>query len=217
VRSSIFIISSKYYAICYTLASQEVTTPEWGAYLLHLLVLTFPTFCLRSIIYRDIKPDNIGFDVRGDVKIFDFGLSKEFNPDSKDKDGFYQLTSDTGSPRYMATEVALGKPYNETVDVYSFCILLWQILKVETPFDGYTMNMFQKKVITAGTRPACDAKWPKEITDMMRLGWGDCKKRPSMDDICATLRDEIQSKTDEEVDEIMDASRKSEISLHRGF
>jgi serine/threonine protein kinase len=182
-------------------------------------VLTFHTFlCNCSIIHRDIKPDNIGFDVRGDVKIFDFGLAKEFDPNSKDKDGLYNLTAATGSPRYMATEVALGKPYNETCDVYSFCILLWQILKVETPFDGYTMDMIQKKVITAGWRPMSDPKWPVEITAMMRLGWGiSIQYRPSMDNICTSLWNEIQSKTNEEVDEIKDASRKSEISLHRGF
>jgi serine/threonine protein kinase len=51
-------------------------------------------------MYRDLKPDNIGFDVRGDVKIFDFGLAKEFDPD-KSENGFYQLTGDTGSPRYV--------------------------------------------------------------------------------------------------------------------
>eukprot|EP00543_Licmophora_paradoxa_P018116 CAMPEP_0202477130 /NCGR_PEP_ID=MMETSP1360-20130828/93784_1 /ASSEMBLY_ACC=CAM_ASM_000848 /TAXON_ID=515479 /ORGANISM="Licmophora paradoxa, Strain CCMP2313" /LENGTH=320 /DNA_ID=CAMNT_0049104365 /DNA_START=36 /DNA_END=995 /DNA_ORIENTATION=+ len=78
-----------------------------------------------NIIYRDLKPDNIGFDVRGDVKIFDFGLAKEISPDSQSKDGTYNLTGDTGSPRYMAPEVALDKSYNETVDVYSFGILLW--------------------------------------------------------------------------------------------
>jgi serine/threonine protein kinase len=182
------------------------------------LLFSRSTFCALSIIYRDIKPDNIGFDVRGDVKIFDFGLAREFDPETIDKDGTYKLTADTGSPRYMATEVALAKPYNESCDVYSFCILLWQILKLETPFDGYTMNMFTKKVIKAGTRPMCDPKWPEKISKVMKLGWGaSLKDRPSMEEICAILREEIQSNTDEEVDLIMDASRKSEISLHLGF
>ena len=43
--------------------------------------------------------DNIGFDVRGDVKIFDFGLAKELEPSKKLEDGTYNLTGDTGSPR----------------------------------------------------------------------------------------------------------------------
>jgi serine/threonine protein kinase len=144
------------------------------------------------------------------VKIFDFGLAKEFDPTTVDKDNTYKLTGDTGSPRYMAPEVALANPYNETVDVYSFCILLWQILKIETPFEGYTMNMFTKKVTMAGTRPMCDPKWPESISNMMKLGWGvSIKNRPSMDDVCVCLRNEIESNTDEEVCDIMDASRRS--------
>jgi hypothetical protein len=42
-----------------------------------------------------------GIDVRGDVKIFDFGLAKEVRPGHDEKDGAYNLTGDTGSPRYM--------------------------------------------------------------------------------------------------------------------
>jgi serine/threonine protein kinase len=45
----------------------------------------------------------------GDVKIFDFGLAREFDPVKQDEDGCYNLTGDTGSPRYMAPEVALNK------------------------------------------------------------------------------------------------------------
>jgi serine/threonine protein kinase len=58
---------------------------------------------ILSVVYRDLKPDNVGFDVRGDVKIFDFGLSRQL-PSEKLKDGTYNMTGDTGSPRYMAPE-----------------------------------------------------------------------------------------------------------------
>jgi serine/threonine protein kinase len=46
----------------------------------------------RGIIYRDIKPENAGFDVRGDIKLFDFGLAKELVPAQKNEDGTYNLT-----------------------------------------------------------------------------------------------------------------------------
>ena len=154
--------------------------------------------------------------MRGDVKIFDFGLAKEIDLNSVREDGTYKLTGDTGSPRYMAAEVALNKPYNENVDVYSFSILLWQMLKLETPFEGYSLSMFDKKVVKGGARPKPDEKWPKAICDILRTGWGDPRSRPSMEDVCCVLREEISHNSDEEIDEIMDASRKSEMSLRRG-
>lgn len=57
-----------------------------------------------NIIYRDMKPENLGFDVRGDVKLFDFGLAKKLHDNEKDKDGNFKLTGYTGSPMYMAPE-----------------------------------------------------------------------------------------------------------------
>lgn len=57
----------------------------------------------RNIIYRDLKPNNIGFDVRGDAKLFDFGLATEFD-EAKLKLGTFRLTGDTGTIRYMAPE-----------------------------------------------------------------------------------------------------------------
>jgi serine/threonine protein kinase len=47
-------------------------------------------------------------------------LSKEISESLAVGDGTYKLTGDTGTPRYMAPEVALEKPYNMTCDVVSF-------------------------------------------------------------------------------------------------
>eukprot|EP00537_Pseudo-nitzschia_pungens_P001163 CAMPEP_0172369216 /NCGR_PEP_ID=MMETSP1060-20121228/31565_1 /TAXON_ID=37318 /ORGANISM="Pseudo-nitzschia pungens, Strain cf. cingulata" /LENGTH=431 /DNA_ID=CAMNT_0013094059 /DNA_START=149 /DNA_END=1443 /DNA_ORIENTATION=+ len=162
-----------------------------------------------SVIYRDLKPDNIGFDVRGDVKIFDFGLAKELDTRKKLADGTYNLTGDTGSPRYMAPEVFLSKPYNETADSYSFSILCWQILAIETPFDHITTNkMFEKSVIRGGVRPKVREEWGPSICKLLREGFVDNPKRPSMAKTCERLRKEINRLSDEDIDVYLDESPK---------
>lgn len=90
------------------------------------------------------------------------------------------------------------------------------MFQLEVPFEGYSMSMFSKKVVKGGVRPKCDPKWPAEVSAMMTRGWGDPASRPHIDEVCEVLRAEISNNTDEEIDEIMDASRKSELSLHRG-
>lgn len=124
----------------------------------------------------------------GDVKIFDFGLSKEFDPTKKTASGMYLLTECTGSPRYMAPEVALGKPYNESSDVYSFSLLLWQMLKLATPFNGLNIGQLNKDVYKGNLRPKMNRSWPRSIRTMMKYGWGVALDRPSMKEMVKVLR-----------------------------
>eukprot|EP00957_Ditylum_brightwellii_P192359 14643431-Ditylum_brightwellii.AAC.1 len=69
-----------------------------------------------NVIYRDLKPENVGFDVNDEVKIFDFGFTKELREADSLDDGLYNLTGNTGSPRYMAPEVGRSMPYNLSAD-----------------------------------------------------------------------------------------------------
>ena len=61
-----------------------------------VLLLATDHFFLFSIIYRDVKQENMGFDVRGDIKLFDFGLAKCLDGLQKTTDG-YLLTAHTGT------------------------------------------------------------------------------------------------------------------------
>ena len=49
-----------------------------------------------GIVFRDLKPDNIGFDEKGVLKLFDFGLAKELKAGLQTGDGKYELTGNTG-------------------------------------------------------------------------------------------------------------------------
>jgi serine/threonine protein kinase len=164
-------------------------------------------------MHRDIKPDNIGFDVRGDIKLCDFGLAKEFDPRRSNDDGLYKFTEDTGSPRYMDPNVALGLPYNESCDVYSFCVLLWQMLQLELPFEKFTMNLLKKLVFQGGVRPKINNSWSVPLGEMMRNGWSaDIKLRPRMNAVCATLKAEHALSSYDADNEESNNSRRSFLS-----
>eukprot|EP00586_Coscinodiscus_wailesii_P004310 CAMPEP_0172482872 /NCGR_PEP_ID=MMETSP1066-20121228/9534_1 /TAXON_ID=671091 /ORGANISM="Coscinodiscus wailesii, Strain CCMP2513" /LENGTH=333 /DNA_ID=CAMNT_0013246351 /DNA_START=135 /DNA_END=1133 /DNA_ORIENTATION=- len=113
----------------------------------------------NNIIYRDLKPANIGFDIRGDCKLFDFGLAKELCPDHKTSNDIYQISGLTGTRRYMAPEVCLCEPYNLTADVYSFAILFWEIWTLKKPFQKLDYEGHTKKVVIKGVRPKVKSTW----------------------------------------------------------
>ena len=78
----------------------------------------------------------IGLTLGGEVKIIDFGLARVVDNASPDMDELYEMSGETGSLRYMAPEVASSKPYNQKADVYSFGMILWELVAYEKPFNG---------------------------------------------------------------------------------
>ncbi|KAI2494003.1 protein kinase [Fragilaria crotonensis] len=147
----------------------------------------------RHILYRDIKPENIGFDVRGDVKLFDFGLAKEICSDTpRMSNGTYKLTGQTGSPRYMAPEVANELPYNEKCDVYSMSILFWQMMTCKVPFENNSATYMKEKVYNGDKRPIIERSWSASTKLLLRRGWtSDLSNRFSMQNLEEILKREI--------------------------
>ena len=143
----------------------------------------------HNIIYRDLKPQNIGFDVRNDVKLFDFGLSRELPVEDRQDDGLYLMTGHTGSRRYMAPEVALDQPYSTSADVYSFGLIIFEISCLETPYKDMDANIHMKKVVQKGVRPKVTSPLPQSLQDLMNQCWhADPRKRPVLEDAATVIR-----------------------------
>jgi len=146
-----------------------------------------------KIIYRDIKPENVGFDRQGNVKLFDFGLAKEVHEEDKCANGTYKLTPNTGSTRYMAPENGNKWPYNFSADSYSFGIMLWEITSLERPFSNYSPKEIRDMVMKWGERPKTKEDWSVRVVDLMKSAWdSNFRKRPTMKLIEETLKKEIE-------------------------
>lgn len=126
----------------------------------------------KRVIYRDLKPANIGFDGEGVVKVFDFGLAVEL-PEGSEPNATFNLAGNTGTSRYMAVEVIRKHPYNCKVDVFSFSILLWELMALCKPYEGLVGQQVKECVSVFGERPAIPRTWPTNLRRILRRGWSE--------------------------------------------
>ncbi len=147
----------------------------------------------KNIVYRDLKPANVGFDCRDQLKLFDFGLAKELREQDLRQDQTYRnMTAMTGAIRYMAPEVGLGQAYNLSADVYSWSMVMWFILALEPPFGFFTESMISSRVHTKGVRPSIFRRWNEVLGEMLRCAWDpDLHNRPNFLEITLVLKQEL--------------------------
>ena len=144
----------------------------------------------RNLIFRDLKPDNIGFDVNDKIKIFDFGLCREL-PSSGESNSLFSMTGRVGTLRYMSPECALKATYGISSDVYSFSMVLFEMMnRGYKAFAGARREEYLENTCRNGERPEIDASWPIMIQDLLERGWSTTiKERPSMSEINNRLQD----------------------------
>jgi serine/threonine protein kinase len=129
----------------------------------------------HKVIYRDLKPHNVGFDSAGTVKLFDFGLARVH------AEGARLLTGFTGSARYMAPEVARSESYSFPADVHAYAILLWEICTLEKAYcDTVTLQHLVQQVVHRHIRPSLKKVASPIIRELLPVSWHrDSAMRPS--------------------------------------
>ncbi|KAL1499851.1 hypothetical protein AB1Y20_012534 [Prymnesium parvum] len=126
------------------------------------------------LLLRDLKPDNIGITCDGRLVLIDFGLSKLIPASpTEDVEDFKPevLTGKTGSARYMAPEVALSKPYNIKAEVYSFSMILYEMVAHQKHFAEMDLATLFSEVFISGLRPPLLRKWPTELRVLLTECW----------------------------------------------
>jgi tRNA A-37 threonylcarbamoyl transferase component Bud32 len=85
----------------------------------------------RSIVHRDVKPQNVLVDEEGSAKVTDFGIARTLDQEGLTADGRVLGTTD-----YVSPEQALGHPVTGQSDLYSLGIVLFEMLTGDVPFKG---------------------------------------------------------------------------------
>jgi serine/threonine protein kinase len=96
---------------------------------------------LKKIVHRDIKPENIHLDPLGRAKLMDFGIAKSDGM-RLTKTGFT-----LGTPYYMSPEQVLGQDVTTQADVYSFGVLLYELLAGKKPIEAENFEKIFHKIL----------------------------------------------------------------------
>lgn len=141
------------------------------------------------VIHTDLKLANIGMKKHGTVKILDFGFATLVENSSADSDEKFDLDR-KGTKRYMAPEVLRSEAYNHKADVYSFSLILWELMELAIPFADHRKERDLEESFERGDRPLISDKFPEDFNELVQKCWStDADDRPNFDELVRNLQE----------------------------
>ena len=148
----------------------------------------------RNICHRNLHPGHICFR-NGRVMLIGLESSEKINSvqgSSHDEDAVYNLRGNVDRTKYTAPEIARCQPYNFKADVYSFAVVLYEIVSLAPFCEGMCNQTFSDRVIYGTFRPQLDRSWPKGVRVLIEQGWDPkSEERPNIYYVRESLRDEL--------------------------
>ncbi len=110
----------------------------------------------QGIIHRDIKPQNVLIDHRGEVKLMDFGIARM--AEAPEMPAMTQAGLIVGTPHYMSPEQVQGKPLDPRSDVYSMGVMMYEMVVGQKPFVSSSLTGVLTAHITEKPRPPIELR-----------------------------------------------------------
>jgi serine/threonine protein kinase len=139
----------------------------------------------NHICHRDLKSHNVLYDKQLNIKLCDFAFSK-FKATLEKKS--VRFESRVGTPQWMAPEVLRGEEYTFSADVYSFGVILWEMISRQQPFADFHAMAVMFKVGTEGLRLTPPDDCPPFWQRLMEACWLPPRERPTFEKVFQLVR-----------------------------
>ncbi|KAF7456397.1 TKL protein kinase [Cryptosporidium felis] len=144
----------------------------------------------NGVLHCDLKSSNILLSKNFNVKIGDFGLSTLMDSPLETR----KMLGCVGTHHWMAPEILRGEGFTKSADVYSFGIILWEMITKKIPHEDLNVNHIIASVGYGSKRPIIPENIPSAIKIVIQKTWDkNVGKRPSFKQLTSVFEKLYQS------------------------